>query len=797
MTFRISNNCTTSLIAPLTNVATTAQVVTTAQFPTLAGGDFCYLTLISIAGGFDQYGNPMVCEIVKVNGPLTPGATQTINITRAQDNTTAKAFVAGDVADERVNAAALLAAAGGVGSFLQIANNLSDVADPVASLGNLKFKNPAASGVARAANVKMRDAVSVADFGAVGDGVTNDTPAFVAAANSLGLPGGTILVPNGFYCLIDTALSVPKNISIVGPNIFPSVPAFFGSGTVQTMGGALIVNSTVSITLGMSAGLEGLLIMRKGLVIPSLDASAFAGTAITASLADVRVMNCMILGFNQAIITNGTIRGVFQNLLLDNTNGIDISNSGDISKVSYCHAWPFVTLAGGGTDQNSHRAGKAFYVHALGDSTWFDHCFAYAYLNSFFCDSSNAVLFSDCVADGTNPQYAGSVGFTVQGTASQNKLEAPLASAQETGIYFNSSAAIDQMLVDPTCYLSSVHSVRIDQGDVSINGGLLMLAPDGVYVNNTSSRVLINGVKFRTISGTPVNVNVANSTTFISACDFTDTAAGTLVAGTNLACPTIASASPLNLPPTGDTFLVSGATGFSVLNGGWLGRRVTLVFQGALVISSSAVQQGMQLTAQQGYTTKATCSLSLIHNGFQWQEVGRGQPDIAFTTSGAIMTPADYYFDAPAGGTIHFRVGGTEQLRVQTNIAVANNEISAATMSVTNQARLEGGLFFTAVTKATTATLTAGQTVILVNAATAGFTITLPGANALGAGATITQQIQFIRIDTTANVVTVQRGGTDLIDGATSFVLAKNTVSPFDGHSVRLQADGVSNWYKC
>ena len=796
MGIKVSNNCTTSLIAPLSNAATSMTVLTTARYPTLGAGDFCYVTLISIAGGFDQYGNPMVCEIVKVNGPLTPGATQTLSITRAQDNTNASAFVAGDVVDERINAATLAGVSGGVGTFVQIANNGSDFANVAAVVGNIQYKNAATGGTARTVQAKLGDAVSVADFGAVGDGIANDTPAFIAAANSLGLPGGTILVPNGFYCLIDTALSVPKNISIVGPNTFPSVPAFFGSGVVQTMGGALIVNSTVSITLGMGASLQGLLILRKGLIIPSFDASAFAGTAIVSSLADVRVMDCIILGFNQAIATNGTIRGVFQNLLLDNTNGIDITNSGDISKVSYCHAWPFVTLAGGGTDQNSHRSGKAFSVHALGDSTWFDHCFAYAYLHSFHCDSSNAVLFSECVADGTNPQYVGSVGFTVQGTASQNKLVGCLASAQETSFYFNSSAAIDQMLSDATSYLSSLHSIWIDQGDISISGGLMMLAPDGVYVNNTASRVLINGVTFRTISGTPVNCNVVNNTVFISDCDFADAAVGTLGANSNLQCQTIASATPMNLPATGETFLVSGTTGFNILNGGWFGRRVTLVFTGALSISSSAAQQGMQLTAGQGYTTRPASSISLIHNGFGWQEVGRGQPDIAFTSSSAIITPTDYFFDAPAAGTLHFRVGGTEYMRIQTNAVVANNQLSAATATTTGQLRTQGASFLTAVPITTTATLTTAQTLILVNAASS-FTITLPGANALGAGPALAQLIQLIRIDTTANVVTVSRGGSDLIDGATTFLLAKNTASPFDGHAVRLQADGATNWYKC
>jgi len=57
---------------------------------------------------------------------------------------------------------------------------------------------PTGSGsVARSAQDKMRDSVSVKDFGAVGDGVTDDTTAIQAAINAN--PGKIIFVPKGSY----------------------------------------------------------------------------------------------------------------------------------------------------------------------------------------------------------------------------------------------------------------------------------------------------------------------------------------------------------------------------------------------------------------------------------------------------------------------------------------------------------------------------------------------------------------------------------------------------------------------
>ncbi len=91
-------------------------------------------------------------------------------------------------------------------------------AAPVAGTGNIEFVNfltsnigatsadlvtytPAGSGaVARSAASKFGDTVSVKDFGAVGDGVTNNLAAFrnaIAAINAAG--GGTLYVPAGDY----------------------------------------------------------------------------------------------------------------------------------------------------------------------------------------------------------------------------------------------------------------------------------------------------------------------------------------------------------------------------------------------------------------------------------------------------------------------------------------------------------------------------------------------------------------------------------------------------------------------
>lgn len=55
--------------------------------------------------------------------------------------------------------------------------------------------------------------VNVMDFGAVGDGVTDDTASFVGAITALGCLGGTVLVPTGNY-RFSGPVGLLRNVSI-------------------------------------------------------------------------------------------------------------------------------------------------------------------------------------------------------------------------------------------------------------------------------------------------------------------------------------------------------------------------------------------------------------------------------------------------------------------------------------------------------------------------------------------------------------------------------------------------------
>ena len=69
--------------------------------------------------------------------------------------------------------------------------------------------------VARTVQAKLRDSVSVKDFGAVGDGTTNDTAALQSAFNYAATNNITVTIPSGSY-LVSTEIVVTGKIKIQG-----------------------------------------------------------------------------------------------------------------------------------------------------------------------------------------------------------------------------------------------------------------------------------------------------------------------------------------------------------------------------------------------------------------------------------------------------------------------------------------------------------------------------------------------------------------------------------------------------
>jgi hypothetical protein len=159
-----------------------------AAFPTLGASDYFYATLVSTGG---------TQEVVKV----TARVGDTMTVVRAQEGSSAAGFAAGTRIELRVTAAS--------------------IEDRVSEYAELSVYTPAGtSAVPSIIRTKLRESVSVKDFGAVGDGVADDTAAIQAAIDAAGTLYPTIqgrplvYFPGGTYVVTST-IAIKHNFIVL------------------------------------------------------------------------------------------------------------------------------------------------------------------------------------------------------------------------------------------------------------------------------------------------------------------------------------------------------------------------------------------------------------------------------------------------------------------------------------------------------------------------------------------------------------------------------------------------------
>ncbi|MFM0566974.1 glycosyl hydrolase family 28-related protein [Paraburkholderia caledonica] len=106
----------------------------------------------------------------------------------------------------------------------------------------LSFLQTGSGAKRRSIQSRLADSISVKDFGAKGDGTTDDTDAFnlaIAAANAAG--GGSVYVPVGTYMIKPTGISMLSNVLLYGADAFACVlkaNAATTSGMISAQSGA-------------------------------------------------------------------------------------------------------------------------------------------------------------------------------------------------------------------------------------------------------------------------------------------------------------------------------------------------------------------------------------------------------------------------------------------------------------------------------------------------------------------------------------------------------------------------------
>lgn len=188
------------------------------------------------------------------------------------------------------------------------------------------YPNPTVTGLAHASAIPspgtassglpaiLGRVLSVADFGAVCNGTTDDSAAFQAAATADA--GGVILAPTA-RCLISGAVTLPADTQLRCQGAPPGAPE---SSALNTLPAIMINPGVGSITAsGDGASIKDCLILASGITYPVATEPTWTGTALAdGGNGDFSLIDDTIVGFNTDVKITGA-RPYLDRVYLDGT----------------------------------------------------------------------------------------------------------------------------------------------------------------------------------------------------------------------------------------------------------------------------------------------------------------------------------------------------------------------------------------------------------------------------------------------------------------------------------------------
>lgn len=243
---------------------------------------------------------------------------------------------------------------------------------------------------------------NVKDFGAKGDGNTDDTAAFQKALDDAGATGGGIVrVPAGNY-MIKTHLNIPACVTLEGIWTAPPCPtktkAPIVSSTQNTSdktwltGSVLLAvegagepNGTPFILLNTNSTLKGMTIYYPEQKVDA-EPVAYPWCVASAGVDNPSIIDCLLVNpyqgvdFGSRVAGRHYIRNLYGQPLY---KGLFVDLCFDVGRLENIHFWPFWTahVLGGKapkTDDWVFKNGTAF-IFARSDWEYVSNCFAILY----------------------------------------------------------------------------------------------------------------------------------------------------------------------------------------------------------------------------------------------------------------------------------------------------------------------------------------------------------------------------------------------------------------------------------
>jgi len=224
--------------------------------------------------------------------------------------------------------------------------------------------------------------VSVTDFGAVGDGTTDNTAAFQQALNSAASSHGSIVLVSPGQFLIKGQLQIPEAITLQGT--FRGPPRSYDTGSILlTTFGHNDSSAGAFISLTTDSAVVGLIIfypLQISYPQPVPYGPTIRQTADSPTIKDLLIVNPW-WALDLGTVTGGrhVVDGVWaQPLFL----GLYIDNCFDVGRVSNVHFWPFWNSSEAFFSTWTAHQATAF---KLGRSDWqmIDSTFSFGYSVGF------------------------------------------------------------------------------------------------------------------------------------------------------------------------------------------------------------------------------------------------------------------------------------------------------------------------------------------------------------------------------------------------------------------------------
>ncbi len=232
-----------------------------------------------------------------------------------------------------------------------------------------------------------------ADYGAVGDGIADDTAAFQAAIDACAAAGGgAVSLPAGKF-LIAGHLNLPANVALQGVFVGPHGCSLYESateGALNLQGSVLLVtegagqpDGTPFITLGNNAGLRGLTIFYPNQTKTNPPV-AYPWTVRSLGwdtfLIDIFMVNpYQAVDFGSAYVGRHTVRSLYAGAIY---RGFFIDDCHDIVRLEDVHLFPFWDFSLSPLKDFTAEHGEGFII-ARSDWQQMTNCFCIGYKTGF------------------------------------------------------------------------------------------------------------------------------------------------------------------------------------------------------------------------------------------------------------------------------------------------------------------------------------------------------------------------------------------------------------------------------